>query len=543
MKKAVKVALIVLAVFVLFLIGLSIFVKSYLSSDRLKAILLPKAEVLTGRKVNLDKINVSLFKGIVAKGLSVKERDGQRDFLKAGEFILSYNLLPLLKKQLVITKIEIASLSISIKRNREGKYNFNDLTERRTREPQKPSPHEAQGLPLSIIADRLAIRNAHFTFVDEEKALPDVAVSLDAEFKGSIGKEGTPRLEFGHMILKEIKATLKDMEVKTSGRIDMDTKALRANLQTVIGKDSIDLDATVRDYLSVPDVIANLHARHLDLEKLMGLSSGKKPPEESSRKKEKKSGEGGANPAQKLKASGKITVDVATYQHYTIKDFHLNYQYVGGKMKLEPLGLQFSGGDTFAAEGSLDGNFQFKGEEASAIQKTLSGKAVAKLGKGVVKESQIFDAIVLLTGISDLKNPGFDQGLFNFDIKEEKINLDGFISSNLFKITPKGVMDFDKKLDIAAELKISPALTRGSGRGLAALKFIEDDQGWKTIPLKIRGTTDKPKVGLDEEALKRQLGPSLKKGLEKLLQGTTEESGKPSQKTKPGDVLKELFGK
>ena len=212
-------------------------------------------------------------------------------------------------------------------------------------------------------------------------------------------------------------------------------------------------------------------------------------------------------------------------------------------MKLEPLGLQFSGGDAFVAEGSLDGNLQFKGEEASAIQKTLSGKAVAKLGKGVVKESQIFDAIALLTGIPDLKSPGFDQGLFNFDIKEEKINLDGFISSNLFNIAPKGLMGFDKNLDIAAELKISPALTQGSGRGLAALKLIEDEQGWKTIPLKIKGTTDKPKVGLDEEALKRQLGPSLKKGLEKLLQGTTEESGKPSQKTKPGDVLKELFGK
>jgi len=38
------------------------------------------------------------FKGIVAKGLSVKERDGQKDFLKIGRFVLSYRLLPLLKK-------------------------------------------------------------------------------------------------------------------------------------------------------------------------------------------------------------------------------------------------------------------------------------------------------------------------------------------------------------------------------------------------------------------------------------------------------------
>jgi hypothetical protein len=46
--------------------------------------ILPQAEAVTGRKVNLDEIHVSLFKGIVAKGLSVKERDGQKDFLKVG---------------------------------------------------------------------------------------------------------------------------------------------------------------------------------------------------------------------------------------------------------------------------------------------------------------------------------------------------------------------------------------------------------------------------------------------------------------------------
>ena len=123
MKKAVKVGAIILAIFAVMLIGLSIFVKSFISSEKLKAIVLPRAEALTGRKVGLDEINVSLFKGVVAKGLRVKERDGQRDFLKAEEFVLSYHLLSLLKKRLVISKIEIISPSIIIKREKDGKYN------------------------------------------------------------------------------------------------------------------------------------------------------------------------------------------------------------------------------------------------------------------------------------------------------------------------------------------------------------------------------------------------------------------------------------
>ena len=88
MKKPVKWAIFIIGFLVLLLIGFSIFIKTFLSGDRLKAIILPRAESMTGRKVSLDEINVSLFKGIVAKGLSVKEKDGQGDFLKISEFTL-----------------------------------------------------------------------------------------------------------------------------------------------------------------------------------------------------------------------------------------------------------------------------------------------------------------------------------------------------------------------------------------------------------------------------------------------------------------------
>jgi hypothetical protein len=72
MKKWIKIGIIVIGIFLMLFIGLNIFVKSYLSGERLKAMILPQAEALTGRKVNLEEISVSLFKGVVAKGLSVK---------------------------------------------------------------------------------------------------------------------------------------------------------------------------------------------------------------------------------------------------------------------------------------------------------------------------------------------------------------------------------------------------------------------------------------------------------------------------------------
>jgi AsmA protein len=539
MKKFLKIAIVLFAILILLAIGLTLLVRSYLSSDKLKAILLPKAEELTGRKVQLEEIQVSLFKGIVVKGLHVKERDGQEDFLKMGKFVLSYRLLPLLKKQLVINKIEILSPSVAIKKERGGKYNFSDISEKQSYKPQEPSPPEPQGLPFSILSDQLFIRDARLSYVDEEKEMPDVSLTLDAEFKGAIGQDGKPRMESGRISLKEMKVALKGNDIKTSGKIDMDANTIRADLLTTIGKESVNLSATVKDYLSAPDITANLRARSLDLQNLIVWGGDKKPPEATPKKREKKAGvpkEEGM--AMKLKASGQIAIDSARYQDYTIKDFRMNYRYTKGVMKIEPLGLQFVADGSFQADGSLDGNLWFAGEE---LQKTLKGKADVKLGKGSIKQSPVFEAIAFLTGISSLKHPSFDQGLFQFEIREEKVFIDGWIASSLFKLSPKGVAHFDKRLDLPTELKISPGLTGSLDRKLTTIKWIEDEQGWKVIPLRIKGTAEKPSVTLDEEVLGKQLGRTLIKGVERLLQERTTEDSEKTKKRKSKDFLKELF--
>jgi hypothetical protein len=380
--------------------------------------------------------------------------------------------------------------------------------------------------------------------VDEAKELPDVSMTLDAEFKGALEKDGTPRMDFGRISLKEIKAKLKEAEIKISGKIEMDAKTIRANIQTMIGKDTIELSATAKDYRSAPDIVANLHAKTLDLQHLMGLSDEKKGKADRPQQAEKKAkpSEGGGGMAQKLKASGEIIVDKATYQDYTVKGLRMQYKYAKGEVRIDPLGLQFSGEGSFTAEGSLNGNLQCATEDASAIQKTLRGTTVAKLGKGAIKQSQIFDAIAFLTGIPSLKNPGFDEGLFNFDVKDGKVFLDGWIRSSLFKVSPKGIVDFEKRLDIPTELKLAPTLTGNLKGRLAAIKLLNDEQGWKVIPLKIKGTTEKPSVSLDEEALGKQLGRGLAKELEKrLFEPKQKESDKSSKKTKSKGILKELL--
>lgn len=519
MKKWIKIGIIILGIFLILFIGLTIFIKSYLSGERLKAMILPQAEALTGRKVNLEEISVSLFKGVVAKGLSVKEMDGQKDFLKLKEFVLSYRLLPLLQKQFVISKIEIISPSVIVLKGRDGKYNFSSIIDRASQKPSKPSEPGSQGLPVSIVTDRIFIKDLQFKFVDEGKNIPDVSAALDMTFTGSVGQDGTPRMKSGEISVREIKAVLKGAEIITIGKINLDEQTIRANLKTALGKDSIDLTATVKDYLKTPEVTANLYAKELDLQKWMGIGGDEKSTKKEASKepgspKGKGTRQAESGTEQKLKASGQVKVDAAKYQGYIIKNLSLNYQYVNGAVKIEPLGLQFSGGDVYNTDGNLGGKIHFN---SARVQETLKGDADLKLGKGVIKGSQIFETISSLTGVQALKNPNVDEGSFRFDIKEEKVYLDGFIRSALFRLSPKGNMGFDQKLNIPTELKLSPELSKSLSAHLTRMKFMTDDQGWTILPLKIKGTTEKPDVTIDTEGMLKQAVPGLTREIEKRL--------------------------
>lgn len=518
MKKWVKIGIVVLGILVLFFIGLNLLIKSYLSSERLKAMILPKAEALTGRKVFLEDIHVSLFKGVVAKGLSVKERDGQKDFFKMKEFVLSYRLLPLLKKELVISKIEILSPSVTVVKDKKGTFNFSSILESRAQGSSKPAQTTDQGLPISIIADRLSIQNAQFTFVDEAKELPDLTGLFDIEFVGSLEKDGMPKMKSGKISINEIRVVHHGAEIKTTGKIDMDAQTLRANLKTLIGKDSIDLTATVKDYLKAPDVNANLYAKELDLDKLMGISGKEKgakgTSKEPTQKKEKPSQQAEGRTDKELKASGQVKVDMAKYQGYTIRDLKVDYKYSNGHLVIEPLGLQFSGGDVYKTDGTLSGKVKL---DRARVQSSLKGDADLKLGKGVIKDSKIFNALSSLTGLQALKEPVVDEGSFRFDIKEEKIFLDGFIRSALFRLSPRGYLGFDQRLDIPAELKLSPDLSKSLSKELTKWKFTTDDQGWMVLPLKIRGTTEKPDVSIDTERLIKQIVPDITRDLQQRL--------------------------
>jgi uncharacterized protein involved in outer membrane biogenesis len=512
------------AIIVVIIIGLTIFVKSYLKSDRLKAIIIPKIEEFTGRKANVGNINVSLFKGIDVQGISLMDRAGKGEFLKVREFVLNYSLLPLLHKQLVIKKIEVVAPSVELVREKDGTYNFSDILEKSKagKKEAKPAGAEEEGLPFSVVTDKITVRDATMTFSDKEGVIPAVSLASDIDFKIVAEKGASPEIS-GRVDVKALTMKVGESGIKNVGTIGIDKNAIVFDLSSTVGKDTIHLTGDVKDYRNAPVVRLDANAKELDLDKLLALTGGSKGSTETP--KEKRSASGKSEKAQQGKsagvsASGAITIASAKYGDYLLKDFAARYSYAKDSVTINPVSMGISGGSGAQIAGTVKADVRFSlasgGGAAESIKRSLAGNASADLSRCEVRKSKITGAIALFTGIKEIANPRFDKANFLFTIGNQRVDLKGLMSSALLNLDPAGTVSFDKKIDVTTDLKVAPSLAGGLTPSAVAA-YAKDEKGWTVIPLRITGTTDKPSVGLNKAKMMKGVEKGIKQEIQKGL--------------------------
>ncbi len=216
-----KILSIIAAVLIIVIITLFILMKMYVTPDSVKRFLIPAAETALNRKVALDKINISLFKGIEITNFSVKEADGTTDFLTSKAFVLKYKFLPLLAKKVVIDELRILSPDIRIVRDRDEKFNFETVGKKQTEavKEEKKEAKNTEGLPVSLLVSRLIIDHAGFYFKDDKNDLPEIkgTVDIDTDIKGSAGNsllsEGSIDLKLEKVLLKSPPKQIENISV------------------------------------------------------------------------------------------------------------------------------------------------------------------------------------------------------------------------------------------------------------------------------------------------------------------------------------------
>lgn len=130
MSKTLKIFLILVVIPVVLLVGAVIGLKLYFTTDRLKAIVIPRVEEVTQRSVSVADVSLSILPklAIRMKDLAVSNPHGEKfekeQFLRLDELILDVSIFPLLKNRLEVNEVVLTRPELYLEVNQEGVPNY-----------------------------------------------------------------------------------------------------------------------------------------------------------------------------------------------------------------------------------------------------------------------------------------------------------------------------------------------------------------------------------------------------------------------------------
>jgi uncharacterized protein involved in outer membrane biogenesis len=151
-SRKTKIWLVLLAIPVILIVAGIIVLKVMFTSEKLKAMIVPRAESAIGRPVAINDISLVVFPSIALRmeGVSIANRKGEGfspgPFLTLDALRLNVKLFPLLKSRVEVTSLELDRPYILVEVNRRNETNYSDLTEgappggAASRSPAAPGP-------------------------------------------------------------------------------------------------------------------------------------------------------------------------------------------------------------------------------------------------------------------------------------------------------------------------------------------------------------------------------------------------------------------
>ncbi len=285
MNKTIKILIIVVSVLAIAVISVSIFIKSYLTDERVKSFVTEAAQKSLNRKVSLGEIKISLFKGIVVKDFEVKEKEKEVSFINADEFVLKYQLFPLLSKKLIIDELSIVGPQITIKKNIDGSYNFSDIGRTTDSGEATEQKDELRSLPVTMNVNSISVRNARLKYIDTSGKIRKALISLDAEMAitgksaKDLSSEGEVELEILEALLKDEKEPFRNIKINAEYDFGFDLASKNIIINS-LDADVIDIPLNIQGSVGYADetsLALDIKAPAVKLSKIVDYSSGYLP--------------------------------------------------------------------------------------------------------------------------------------------------------------------------------------------------------------------------------------------------------------------------
>ncbi len=568
MKRLLKLLSVLVLFIIIAIIALNLAVKSYLKKDKIKSLVVPKAEKALGRRVDIGDVSVSLFKGVTLKEFVIKEQDGKTNFLKIKEFVLKYKILPLIKKRIVISKIKIDSPYVRIFRDSRGKFNYETLRilEQKSKKSEKgKEARRDKTLPFSLTVEKIEVVNAHVIVEDALKEIPDTDAKADASITLSMGKDGLifkGRSNFSAQLLYGVKILLH-------GKLSFTNTNINYLVDVDVEGEKLTLSGDIRDYTKKPSVLLKVSSSFIDLAKLKSITE--KFPEKSSKVSKKRKVSTSEVP---ITLNGNIKISKLSYDKIVVKDLKCFFSFKDKEASLKQLNLKIFEGNingngifniySKTYKGNLDidnldlgkllpllfigkpyitGISQFslsfsgRGMNWSVAKKYITARGNFSLKDGRFVNVEAVNALSSLLKLEELKDLSFKKLEGNFKIEKGKLFIKSVLNNPYVKIKTRGYIGLDGRLSLPLIIKLSPELSAKLVKRVKFASYLPRDNGWVVVPIKLGGYVNKP-IPVPDVRLEEQLKREGLKIIEQAIGGKGTDSKSEGKK----GVLQQLLG-
>jgi uncharacterized protein involved in outer membrane biogenesis len=572
MGKLGKILLLFLVFICVILAGLSLFVHFYLTEDRVKALVIPQAEKTLGRTVQISGIDIGLFSGITVKDFTVKEADGHTDFVSTKEFVLRYDFLPLLHKEIVVSKIHLDAPYVSVYRDKDGCFNFETLSVLEDVQPGKQKPEKQKPentgkpssalLPLALTVNEVIVDNAQFVVRDALKEIPDTDLKADLKVSLDVGRD-LASLRYQGDLRFDADTEYGELRPHIFGKSDFDQDQLGYTVDVNLEKEQIRLSGEAKNYAKVPEVRLDVSSDRINIDHLLVLASGL-PAEAEDKEKGNSTdvktdsttvSESALPPG--FKAAGEVRIDQALYSGLVFKDFLLQYGLDKGILTVKDLSTGVADGqvtskikiDINRPGLAYDGQFEIKSVKVEGLLAPLAPKAKdmisgtlqshltfsgagtewPKLGDvlvldgkyglhdGRVSNTPVTAAIAGLLGLDEINNISFEHLDGSIHITDGQMDLDTQMTGKHVNAEAEGTVGLDGKLNLPVSLHFSPELSEKLRDRASVARYLTDETGDIDISLKLAGTVTRPYPTLDTAGVQEQIKETIrKKAIEEL---------------------------
>lgn len=408
----------------------------------------------------------------------------------------------------------------------------------------------------------------------------DLAGGLEVHLKLA-GATKTPKqlLQGGEITLNNLQLTAGGARPTLAGLLLLGRDSIESKgLVVTIAGQKLDLGLKVTNLMAKPVNLAlAIQGDKLDLNQLL---PAKKPAAATAAAGEKTE-PGPLN--LPLTASGTVKLSSVLYRTLTVSNLAIAWRLVDNVFTLDSLKAGVAGGSyaqtarvnlgvtgysyssqlaaksvqadqlvaAFApkATGSIFGTLGFtaqlqgSGILAETLKRNLAGQGSFAITDGKLTGSGFMQGLSGFLKADQLRVLQFSRYDGTFGLKGGVVTLNSALNGKDARIKTAGSVDFDKRLTMSLDTRLSPALT-GSVARKDLGRLLTDNQGWGVIPLKVSGTVGSPSFSLDTALAGAQLKGKLQDELSRrLLKEKPGQEGKQRPEKQLLDQgLKMIFG-